>query len=66
MRVKLEYQVDAIEAHLHVLPAPGDIEDIVNERRAELKSKVNIGTVKTFIVEPINVLIKHVKNVHSA
>lgn len=54
-------QVDAMNAHLDLLPDPGEFEDFVKEHKAEFKWKENKNTIKTYTMRPMNELINRVK-----
>lgn len=56
MRVMSKGQVDAIKAHLDLLPGPEDFENIVNERTLELKSNAKTSKIKQYIFWSMNAL----------
>lgn len=59
-------RVGAINAHVDLLPDPGEFEDFVDEHTAQFKAKANKNKIKIHIINPINALIKRFKNGHSA
>lgn len=46
--------VEAINAHLNLLPGPRELEYIIEEHNAEIKSKANTNTTKKHIIGPMN------------
>lgn len=56
----------ASNAHLDLLPNPGQFEDFFNKHTAELKEKANRTTIKHHIISTINALIKHINKMARA